>query len=67
MAFSHAVLPQTFLFTTLQVVWTMITGDLATARATEEILAYIADNFDGVEVEVHAGGQPLYPYLFGVE
>ena len=46
---------------------TMITGDLATARATEEILAYIADNFDGVEVEVHAGGQPLYPYLFGVE
>ena len=45
----------------------IITGDLATARATEEILAYIADNFDGVEVEVHAGGQPLYPYLFGVE
>ena len=23
--------------------------------------------FVGVEVEVHAGGQPLYPYLFGVE
>ena len=46
---------------------TIITGDLATARATEEILAYIANNFDGVEVEVHAGGQPLYPYLFGVE
>jgi DAK2 domain fusion protein YloV len=46
---------------------TIITGDLATARATEEILAYIAENFDGVEVEVHAGGQPLYPYLFGVE
>ena len=46
---------------------TIITGDLATARATEEIVAYIADNFDGVEVEVHAGGQPLYPYLFGVE
>ena len=46
---------------------TIITGDLATARATEEIVAYIAENFDGVEVEVHAGGQPLYPYLFGVE
>ena len=46
---------------------TIITGDLATARATEEIVAYVADNFDGVEVEVHAGGQPLYPYLFGVE
>jgi DAK2 domain fusion protein YloV len=46
---------------------TIITGDLATARATEEIVAYVADNFGGVEVEVHAGGQPLYPYLFGVE
>jgi DAK2 domain fusion protein YloV len=48
-------------------IMTIITGDLATARATEEILAYVAENFDGVEVEVHAGGQPLYPYLFGVE
>jgi dihydroxyacetone kinase-like predicted kinase len=46
---------------------TIITGDLATARATEEIVAYVAENFDDVEVEVHAGGQPLYPYLFGVE
>jgi DAK2 domain fusion protein YloV len=46
---------------------TIITGDLATARATEEIVAYVSENFDGVEVEVHAGGQPLYPYLFGVE
>ena len=48
-------------------IMTIITGDLATARATEEIVAYIAANFAGVEVEVHAGGQPLYPYLFGVE
>jgi DAK2 domain fusion protein YloV len=48
-------------------IMTIITGDLATTRATEEILAYVAENFDGVEVEVHAGGQPLYPYLFGVE
>ena len=48
-------------------IMTIITGDLATARATEEIVAYIAENFAGVEVEVHAGGQPLYPYLFGVE
>ena len=48
-------------------IMTIITGDLATTRATEEILAYVAENFDDVEVEVHAGGQPLYPYLFGVE
>ena len=31
------------------------------------ILPTYRSNFDGVEVEVHAGGQPLYPYLFGVE
>ena len=46
---------------------TVITGNLATARATEEIIAYMADKHPGVEVEVHLGGQPLYPFLFGVE
>jgi DAK2 domain fusion protein YloV len=46
---------------------TVITGNLATARATEEIIAYMADKHPEVEVEVHAGGQPLYPFLFGVE
>jgi DAK2 domain fusion protein YloV len=46
---------------------TMITGNLATARATEEIIAYMAEKHPGVEVEVHPGGQPLYPFLFGVE
>jgi DAK2 domain fusion protein YloV len=46
---------------------TVITGNLATARATEEIIAHMADKHPDVEVEVHAGGQPLYPFLFGVE
>jgi len=46
---------------------TVITGDLATARATEEVVAYMAEHYADVEVEVHAGGQPLYPFLFGVE
>jgi DAK2 domain fusion protein YloV len=46
---------------------TVITGNLATARATEEIIAYMADKHPDVEVEVHPGGQPLYPFLFGVE
>jgi dihydroxyacetone kinase-like predicted kinase len=45
----------------------VITGDLATARATEEVVAYMAEHYADVEVEVHAGGQPLYPFLFGVE
>ncbi|TRZ71757.1 MAG: DAK2 domain-containing protein [Actinobacteria bacterium] len=46
---------------------TVITGNLATARATEEVVAYMAEHYADVEVEVHAGGQPLYPFLFGVE
>ena len=46
---------------------TVITGNLATVRATEEIIAYMADKHPDVEVEVHPGGQPLYPFLFGVE
>ena len=46
---------------------TVITGNLATARSTEEIIAYMADKHPGIEVEVHPGGQPLYPFLFGVE
>ena len=46
---------------------TMITGDLATSRQIEEVIAYLSENHPDVEVEVHAGGQPLYPFLFGVE
>ncbi len=46
---------------------TVITGVDATARMTEEIVAYVSEHHDHVEVEVHSGGQPLYPYLFGVE
>jgi DAK2 domain fusion protein YloV len=46
---------------------TMITGDLASSRQIEEVIAYLSENHPDVEVEVHAGGQPLYPFLFGVE
>ena len=46
---------------------TMFTGDLATSRQIEEVIAYLSENHPDVEVEVHAGGQPLYPFLFGVE
>ena len=46
---------------------TVILGEQATRERTDEILAWIEDRRPGVEVEVHRGGQPLYPYLFGVE
>jgi dihydroxyacetone kinase-like predicted kinase len=46
---------------------TIITGTQADAETTAAIAGWISDNRADVQVEVHAGGQPLYPYLFGVE
>ena len=46
---------------------TVITGDDADEPTTDGDHAWMADHRPGVEVEVHDGGQPLYPYLFGVE
>ena len=46
---------------------TVIEGAQATVSVTEAIRAWLADERPGVTVEVHRGGQPLYPYLFGVE
>jgi dihydroxyacetone kinase-like predicted kinase len=31
------------------------------------VVAYVSDKHPNVETEVHQGGQPLYPLLFGVE
>jgi dihydroxyacetone kinase-like predicted kinase len=46
---------------------TIITGMDAPPAVTVALQAWTSDNRAGVQVEVHAGGQPLYPYLFGVE
>ena len=46
---------------------TVITGVDATAANTDALLSWIAERHSDLQVEVHRGGQPLYPYLFGVE
>jgi DAK2 domain fusion protein YloV len=46
---------------------TIIEGVDATADHTAALRAWLADNHPDLAVEVHRGGQPLYPYLFGVE
>ena len=46
---------------------TVITGADATTVVTAEIEGHIAAVHPEVQVEVHRGGQPLYPYLFGAE
>jgi DAK2 domain fusion protein YloV len=46
---------------------TVITGDGADEGVTDSITGWLGDHHAAVGVEVHVGGQPLYPYLFGVE
>ena len=46
---------------------TIITGQDADHYTTAVIERWITRNRADVEVEVHHGGQPLYPYFFGLE
>ena len=46
---------------------TVITGSDAEASVIASLEAWLTERHADVQVEVHAGGQPLYPYLFGVE
>jgi DAK2 domain fusion protein YloV len=46
---------------------TLIEGDGSTAAATRRITEWLHEHRPGVEIEVHHGGQPLYPYLFSIE
>ncbi|MGQ0823542.1 MAG: DAK2 domain-containing protein [Actinomycetota bacterium] len=46
---------------------TVLVGSDAPASETQRIREHIEVRFPHVEVEFHDGGQPLYPYLVGVE
>jgi DAK2 domain fusion protein YloV len=46
---------------------TIIEGEGATVGDTRHIREWLEDNRPDVETEVHHGGQPLYPYYFGIE
>jgi len=46
---------------------TILTGEQADAAETSALSAWIEETYPDAELEVHAGGQPLYPYLFAVE
>ncbi|MGO4887823.1 DAK2 domain-containing protein [Anaerobacillus sp. MEB173] len=46
---------------------TMIQGEDVDDKLTEQLVNFIEDQFDDVEVEVHIGNQPLYSYIFSVE
>jgi dihydroxyacetone kinase-like predicted kinase len=46
---------------------TIITGADATSVQTAALVSWLADERPSAAVEVHHGGQPLYPFLIGVE
>jgi hypothetical protein len=46
---------------------TVITGNDAAGPTTETLVGWMHDHHPDVTIEVHVGGQPLYPYVFGVE
>lgn len=45
----------------------ILEGEGSSAAVTRRLTEWLRENRPDVEVEVHHGGQPLYPYLFGVE
>ncbi|MEY2423652.1 MAG: fatty acid kinase [Acidimicrobiaceae bacterium] len=46
---------------------TIIEGDGATHASTRAVTEWLSEEHPDVTAEVHHGGQPLYPYLFGIE
>jgi DAK2 domain fusion protein YloV len=46
---------------------TLLTGQDATNDATQGLVSFIKQNYPEVEIEVHPGGQPLYPFIISVE
>lgn len=46
---------------------TLVAGAEASESDTAEVRSWLEANRSGVELDVHAGGQPLYHYYIGVE
>lgn len=46
---------------------TILTGEQAEKAETALLTSWFKTSFPDAELEVHEGGQPLYPYLFAVE
>ena len=46
---------------------TLVSGEGSTSQETDEIVSWVNTEYEELEVEVHEGGQPLYPYYIGIE
>ncbi|MFR6444360.1 MAG: DAK2 domain-containing protein [Streptococcus sp.] len=46
---------------------TIYVGEEGCEEVANELAQSLAEKYEDVEVEIHQGGQPVYPYLFSVE
>lgn len=46
---------------------TIYVGEEGSEELANELAQSLAEKYEDVEVEIHQGGQPVYPYLFSVE
>jgi DAK2 domain fusion protein YloV len=46
---------------------TLIEGEGSSAAETRRVRNWVEEHHGDVEVEIHHGGQPLYPYFLGIE
>ncbi|PEZ05389.1 hypothetical protein CN326_14190 [Bacillus sp. AFS018417] len=46
---------------------TILQGEDASEEEVAALVAFVAENFEDVEVEVHNGNQPIYSFIFSVE
>lgn len=46
---------------------TIIKGEDASMDEVDSLVAFLEENYDQVEVEVHDGKQPLYAFIFAIE
>lgn len=46
---------------------TVIKGEEATKEQTDSVIKYVEEHYPEVEIEVHDGKQPLYPFIFSIE
>lgn len=46
---------------------TILKGDDTTEEQVDELVQFLEDEFEDLEIEVHQGNQPIYSFIFSVE
>jgi len=46
---------------------TILYGQDCSEDILEQVVAFVEENYEDLEIEVHNGKQPLYPFMFSIE